>query len=264
MLTIVLPARHHRRARAGRRARGGHGGARSQRLHRGAQRDIGHRRQLRELSRFAAGIERLDGFSRQLDGEDRREANRAEPGRESNRCRRRLGPDARAGHPADARRRTLVLVRDLSLTIEPGRPDGASPAVAAKSLPRAIVGLWDAGSGRSCARTRRSMFLPQPTCCWVPAASCSTRSASAVSDRDSCWNCSSASTCPTWLERCGGLDAELDWEKDAVHGRAAAAGFARLLLTRPRYAILDEATSALDLANERRLSISSWLMATRP
>lgn len=36
-------------------------------------------------------------------------------------------------------------------------------------------------------------------------------------------------------------------------GEQQRLAFARLLLTRPRYAILDEATSALDLANERRL-----------
>jgi putative ATP-binding cassette transporter len=54
-------------------------------------------------------------------------------------------------------------------------------------------------------------------------------------------------------ERCGGLDTELDWQKLLSIGEQQRLAFARLLLTRPRFAILDEATSALDGINEANL-----------
>ncbi len=54
-------------------------------------------------------------------------------------------------------------------------------------------------------------------------------------------------------ERIGGFDVELDFADVLSLGEQQRLAFARLLLTRPRYAILDEATSALDLANEQRL-----------
>jgi len=53
--------------------------------------------------------------------------------------------------------------------------------------------------------------------------------------------------------RVGGLDAERDWPKLLSVGEQQRLAFARLLLTRPRFAILDEATSALDIANETNL-----------
>ena len=58
---------------------------------------------------------------------------------------------------------------------------------------------------------------------------------------------------PDLASRAGGLDAELDWHKVLSIGEQQRLAFARLLLTRPRYAMLDEATSALDIANEAKL-----------
>jgi putative ATP-binding cassette transporter len=54
-------------------------------------------------------------------------------------------------------------------------------------------------------------------------------------------------------ERVGGFDAEFDWGQLLSLGEQQRLAFARLLLTKPRYAILDEATSALDEANEANL-----------
>jgi putative ATP-binding cassette transporter len=54
-------------------------------------------------------------------------------------------------------------------------------------------------------------------------------------------------------ERVGGFDAELDWSHLLSLGEQQRLAFARLLLSRPRYAILDEATSALDKTNEENL-----------
>jgi putative ATP-binding cassette transporter len=54
-------------------------------------------------------------------------------------------------------------------------------------------------------------------------------------------------------ERVGGFDAELDWADVLSLGEQQRLAFARLLISKPRYAILDEATSALDLRNEALL-----------
>ncbi|WP_275575033.1 ATP-binding cassette domain-containing protein [Neosynechococcus sphagnicola] len=54
-------------------------------------------------------------------------------------------------------------------------------------------------------------------------------------------------------ERVGGFEVELDWANVLSLGEQQRLAFARLLLTRPRYAVLDEATSALDIKNEENL-----------
>lgn len=54
-------------------------------------------------------------------------------------------------------------------------------------------------------------------------------------------------------DRVGGLDVELDWADVLSLGEQQRLAFARLLLTKPQYAVLDEATSALDVPNEERL-----------
>ncbi|HEX6735432.1 MAG TPA: ATP-binding cassette domain-containing protein, partial [Azonexus sp.] len=58
---------------------------------------------------------------------------------------------------------------------------------------------------------------------------------------------------PDLAHRVGGLDVEMDWQKVLSVGEQQRLAFARLLLTRPRFAILDEATSALDINNEANL-----------
>ncbi|NEP45712.1 MAG: ATP-binding cassette domain-containing protein, partial [Okeania sp. SIO2H7] len=50
-----------------------------------------------------------------------------------------------------------------------------------------------------------------------------------------------------------GFDTVLQWNNILSLGEQQRLAFARLLLTKPRYAILDEATSALDLQNEAEL-----------
>src|SRR5262249_18425177 len=54
-------------------------------------------------------------------------------------------------------------------------------------------------------------------------------------------------------DRVGGLDVELDWADVLSLGEQQRLAFARLLLTKPQYAMMDEATSALDVHNEERL-----------
>jgi putative ATP-binding cassette transporter len=54
-------------------------------------------------------------------------------------------------------------------------------------------------------------------------------------------------------DRVGGFGAVLGWGQILSLGEQQRLAFARLLLTKSRYAVLDEATSALDVANEKLL-----------
>lgn len=205
------------------------------------------------LSRFAAGIERLDVFSHQLDGPagDKRAAGRIE---------------SIEGAPQLALERVTlqtpgaerVLVRELSLAVEAGQGlmvVGAS-GCGKSSLLRAIVGLWDSGSGKILRpHPDEIMFLPQQPYMLLGSLRSQLlypRQERQVGDQELLALLERVNL-PDLAERSGGLDAELDWEKTLSMGEQQRLAFARLLLTQPRYAILDEATSALDLANERWL-----------
>ncbi|MYZ51983.1 ABC transporter ATP-binding protein/permease [Malikia spinosa] len=207
------------------------------------------------LSRFAAGIERLDVFSHQLDGPaaagDKRAAGRIE--------------SIEGAPQLELERVTLqtpgaerVLVRELSLAVEPGQGlmvVGAS-GCGKSSLLRAIVGLWDSGSGKILRpHPDEIMFLPQQPYMLLGSLRSQLlypRQERQVGDQELLALLERVNL-PDLAERSGGLDAELDWEKTLSMGEQQRLAFARLLLTQPRYAILDEATSALDLANERWL-----------
>jgi putative ATP-binding cassette transporter len=58
---------------------------------------------------------------------------------------------------------------------------------------------------------------------------------------------------PDLVKHSGGLDAELNWADALSLGEQQRVAFARLLVSRPKFAILDEATSALDAENEAHL-----------
>ncbi len=207
------------------------------------------------LSRFAAGIERLDVFSHQLDGPaetgDQHGAGRIESVEGAS----QLELDRVTLQTPGAER---VLVQDLSLTVEPGQGlmvVGAS-GCGKSSLLRAIVGLWDSGSGKILRpHPDEILFLPQQPYMLLGSLRSQLlypRQPHQVGDQELLALLDRVNL-PDLAERSGGLDADLDWEKTLSMGEQQRLAFARLLLTQPRYAILDEATSALDLANERWL-----------
>jgi len=205
------------------------------------------------LSRFAAGIERLNTFSRvlalppgaRLHGQGLIET--AE------------GPTLALDHltlltPGGER----IIVRDLSLAIEPGQGlmiTGASGA-GKSSLLRALAGLWYRGSGRIVQPPEREiMYLPQQP--YMILGSLRSQllyphTEQEVADVE-LMRLLDRTRLPDLAERFGGLDAERDWEKVLSIGEQQRLAFARALLAKPRYVMLDEATSALDPANEERL-----------
>ena len=205
------------------------------------------------LSRFAAGIDRLDMLAKCLPAEPEAE--------------RHAGPSIRsvdAPHLEIAdltlltpdRERTLL--RDLSLAVRPGESlliVGESGS-GKSSLLRAIAGLWYAGSGTiSRPPAKDILFLPQQPYMLLGSLRGQLLYPNQnlpVSDED-LLRALERVNLPNLAHRVGGLDVERDWPKLLSVGEQQRLAFARLLLSRPRFAILDEATSALDIPNETSL-----------
>ncbi|HEY3277688.1 MAG TPA: ABC transporter ATP-binding protein/permease [Syntrophorhabdaceae bacterium] len=151
-----------------------------------------------------------------------------------------------------------TLFTDLSLSVPPDESlliVGASGA-GKSSLLRAIAGLWDSGSGRVMRPPLDQMlFLPQRP--YMILGSLREQLLYPHLSREIAETELTKVLARVRLvdlpERVGGFDAELDWGHVLSLGEQQRLAFARLLLSKPRYAMLDEATSALDVANEAHL-----------
>jgi len=205
-----------------------------------------------ELSRFAAGIERLDEFVKFLDaGSSRRKPDRRVRmvrGKELAMLRLSL--------------RTLDdqrwIVSNLTASVKPGAglvimgPSGCGKS----TLLRAIAGLTIAGTGMIMRPgLKHMMFLPQRP--YMVLGSLRNQILYPFTDRfhfdEELLEVLESVNLPRLVDRVGGLDAEADWGNVLSIGEQQRLAFARVLLTKPRYAMLDEATSALDARNEDRL-----------
>jgi putative ATP-binding cassette transporter len=208
---------------------------------------------LQSLSSFAAGIRRLDNFSRYL----RIRASGSKP----------AGPKiiATEGDKLAFTAVTLqtpnyerTLVNDLTFSVSPGEslmivgPSGCGKS----SLLRAMAGLWDSGTGAlERPKTDDMLFVPQYAYMILGNLRdqlCYPNLNRQVTDEELA-DVLNRVNLPELVKRCGGFEIELDFGKILSVGERQRLAMARVILTRPKYALLDEATSALDPENEAAL-----------
>ena len=208
---------------------------------------------LEALSRFAAGVGRLDGLAASL----KSVRFRKHPNRERIVTQQglTLGLEGVTLHTPNYER---ILVKELTVSVPPGQNlmiVGAS-GLGKSSLLRMIAGLWDSGAGTVFRpRSEDILFLPQHAY-MIPGSlrqqlsyPALSREVSEAEFRETLEKVN----LPDLVDRCGGFDTELDFEKVLSVGERQRLAFARVLLNTPRYVLLDEATSALDQENEAAL-----------
>lgn len=204
------------------------------------------------LSRFTAGIERLErflGYLRQPRVESL----------ERERIQFVEGPHiAFRGLTLQTPNYERTLVKQLDVEV----PTGKSLAIVGvsgggkSSLLRALGGLWHAGSGTIVRPSAEQMlFLPQHPYMLLGTlrSQLSYPNVERHIPDDELLQVLQQVNLPNLVAQWGSLDAEIDFAKVLSTGEQQRLSFARVLLTRPRYALLDEATSALDPENEAKL-----------
>ncbi len=209
--------------------------------------------QFQELSAFVAEINRLGTFAEEL--ETPTEARQPEATFIDTAIDSRVALEHVTLFTPNYQR---ILVKDLSVTVQPGSelliigPSGSGKS----SLLRAIAGLWNAGTGLIIRpKLEEMLFLPQRPYMILGSLRSQLLYPNTNSEipEEQLYRVLQQVNLADLPERVGGMDAELDWANILSLGEQQRLAFARLFLTRPRYAILDEATSALDLKNEERL-----------
>jgi putative ATP-binding cassette transporter len=207
------------------------------------------------LSRFVAGIDRLQALSKLVMPEDQAQAAAGAHPRIEKRVGAHLALESLTLHPPQSDR---VLIKELNLVLKPGDAlliTGDS-GCGKSSLLRAIAGLWDRGSGViHHPPIEQFFFLPQQP--YLQSGSLRSQliypsTKSELSDEELLAILEQVHL-PQLAERVGGLDAVQDWEKLLSVGEQQRLAFGRVLVHQPDIVILDEATSALDSGNEASL-----------
>lgn len=207
-----------------------------------------------DLSRFVAGLHRLDTFSIALTGKAAtapQPADTIESIHDS-----RLALEHVTLHTPNQER---ILVTDLSVSVNPGEGlliVGASGG-GKSSLMRAIAGLWNTGTGCIVRPTPQEMlFLPQQPYMVVGSLRSQLLYPNHIGQHvpdEELQRLLETVNLRDIVGRFGGLDTEVDWGKVLSLGEQQRLTIARVLLSKPRYVMLDEATSALDITNEECL-----------
>ncbi|WP_321494534.1 ABC transporter ATP-binding protein/permease [uncultured Desulfobacter sp.] len=157
-----------------------------------------------------------------------------------------------------------TLIQNLSLDFGKGKSilimghSGAGKS----SLLRGIAGLWASGSGTiEHPPADKVMFLPQKP--YMVLGSLREQlqypSGNPLDDNQikAVMEMVNLTDLYQKMQRAAGdnsfMDVENNWEEILSQGEQQRLAFARLLITKPRFAVLDEATSALDVDNEKAL-----------
>jgi len=205
--------------------------------------------QIDQITNFAAGVNRLAGFSDAIAPEREMVA-----GITSQRADRFALDRMTLLTPRGAR----TLISNLTMDLHPS--DNlvivGQSGVGKSSLLRAIAGLWAQGEGTvRRPDLSRIFFLPQKP--YMLLGSLRAQLLYPQLERnvsqEELQRVLETVRLEDLSERVGGFDVELDWGDVLSLGEQQRLAFARLFINRPEYAVLDEATSALDGANEANL-----------
>lgn len=150
------------------------------------------------------------------------------------------------------------LLKDVSFTITEGQSllIMGQTGSGKSSLLRAMAGLWTRGSGEIIMPPRETVFfMPQKP--YMVIGSLKDQLTYPVKrpnvDENLLQHTLEKVGLPDLLQKQGGVGAYKDWSRILSLGEQQRIGFARVLLSRPRYLLLDEATSAVDMDMEKRL-----------
>lgn len=200
--------------------------------------------QFETLSSFAAVSERLDVVTEAIDRAQRRPKGAVRVDRKGDKIVFERVTLHEAGNPEH------TLVAGLDLDLAPGDRllvCGPNPG-GKRALFLAMAGLWSEGDGRI-VRPERACFLARHPLL-VPGhlrdqLAVGGPSGEQPPTEEEAMKALEAVGFGPALERVGGLDSEHDWPNALTPGEQQLLAFARVLLTRPSYAVLDHVTDAL-------------------
>jgi len=217
------------------------------------------------LATFGAGVERLYTFMQSLEGNLAEDSDPTSTVKTSIETEEIVATEVPGVERLELQQMTLqtpnyerTLITDLSVKLSPGEgllvrgPSGCGKS----SLLRAIVGLWDAGTGKIIRPPLAQMlFLPQrPYMVLGTLRDQMLYPHMDVDVEDSYLSKILMQVNLANLEhQHGGFHTEQNWAQVLSLGEQQRLIFARLLINKPSYAVLDEATSALDTQNEQQL-----------